>query len=149
MLKNKAAFFPLPGELDLVQIVRLKKAGFRIAVLGYFPEHSESGCWQVGKTLKTAWGIDTLLACNHAPEEYCLCRPPKPLLITTFMDALKLSYDESWFFASTYETVGMGRAAKLTNVVFVPPEHGALKKAVDRVIALQAPTPAPPSLRRI
>lgn len=133
----KVAFFPLPGEIDTEQIARLKAAGFRIAGIAYLPDHAD-----------VPRGAHHMLICDHPPEEHCLCRPPKPLLITTLMSALKASYDESWFFASTYETVGMGRAAKLKNVVFIPPELGALKKAVDRVLALQAPTPAPHKLER-
>jgi hypothetical protein len=141
---SKAAFFPMSGKIDTIEIARLKKAKFLIAMVGYFPHLEEKDIWRAAKELKTIVGMDTLLACAHPPEEHCLCRPPKPYLITTFMTTRNVSYDDSWFFASEYEYVGMGRAAGIKNVVFVRPEFGALKKAVDKALGGQAPTPAPP-----
>lgn len=135
-----------PEALNVAPLAKMKLRGFRLVLVANAPGMSEDSVFSLAKKLHDGYGIDYFLVCSHYPEDNCVCMPPSPYMIQKYAKALNIDLVSSWMFSSSYTTVGMGRAAGVGNVVFVPPEAGALERAVDRACAAVATTPAPPTV---
>lgn len=147
---NRAVFFPVvdtkPEALNVAPLAKMKQRGFRLVLVASAPGMSEDAVFSLAKQLHDGYGIDYFLVCAHYPEDNCVCMPPSPYMIQKYAKALSIDLSESWMFSSSYTTVGMGRAAGIGNVMFVPPEAGALDRAVDRALVRLATTPTPPGV---
>ena len=56
--------------------------------------------------------------CTHRPDEYCVCRKPKPALLRAAADDFNIDLSRSIFIGDSDTDVQAGRAAGCASVLF-------------------------------
>lgn len=101
-IKSPAEFVPIPGSFDA--IAQLKAQGLLVAVAT-----NQSGLARGLFTKATLQAIhhklpplDYLAYCPHGPEDHCDCRKPKPGLLLTICQALKIDIADALFVGDSF-----------------------------------------------
>jgi D-glycero-D-manno-heptose 1,7-bisphosphate phosphatase len=101
-IRTPEEWHPIPGSLEA--IVRLKKAGFRVAVAtnqsgigrGYYTEKTLQAMHQkmqdaLAAVAQEKLQIDAIFYCPHLPTDNCECRKPKPGLLKKIAEHFQCS----------------------------------------------------------
>lgn len=103
----------------------------------------------LAKMLKRELGVSYFAFCGHGKDDGCLCQKPSPMLILRAAKAMGVATAHSAFVGSSYDDVGMARAADIAQVNFVVPNTGGFADAVHRVVLpWVGATPLPPGFER-
>lgn len=94
----------------------LKEAGFLLVVVTNQPDVgmgvvSLSVLDEMHRRMRDALPIDDVRVCTHTRDDGCLCRKPRPGMLTTAAAALGITLDRSFMIGDRESDVAAGRAA--------------------------------------
>lgn len=151
-IKSPNEWHPIPGSLEA--IVKLNKAGFRIAVAtnqsgiarGYYTEETLHAIHKKMQKLLAEKGgkIDVIFYCPHHPSEKCECRKPQPGLLKKIGQHFQCSLENIPFIGDSACDVEAAMAAKATpifiteteNLTLPYPYFKNLEKAVEHILQI-------------
>jgi D-glycero-D-manno-heptose 1,7-bisphosphate phosphatase len=103
----------LDGVNDAV--AELRRQNFELVVVTNQPDISRGLMMQSELDLMTkavfALGVHHVLICPHSDEDSCLCRKPKPGLLTQYLDLLDCKPTELWMIGDREVDMQAGIAA--------------------------------------
>jgi D-glycero-D-manno-heptose 1,7-bisphosphate phosphatase len=104
----------LPGTAR--EIARLKRHGFRIAVVTNQPDVAkklilESDLERMNARLLAELAVDLVKVCPHAQDEGCACRKPAPKMLLDAAAELGVAAGRSYMVGDRWSDVEAGRAA--------------------------------------
>jgi D-glycero-D-manno-heptose 1,7-bisphosphate phosphatase len=103
----------LDGVNDAV--AELRRQNFELVVVTNQPDISRGLMMQSELDLMTkavfALGVHHVLICPHSDEDSCLCRKPKPGLLTQYLDSLDCKPTELWMIGDREVDMQAGIAA--------------------------------------
>ena len=110
----------------------LKAAGFLLVVVTNQPDVGKgvipmATIDEMHRRLRSALPIDDIQVCTHTREDHCLCRKPKPGMLTTASAALEISLDCSFMIGDRESDIAAGRAAGC-KTVFIDLDYSAEPK---------------------
>jgi D-glycero-D-manno-heptose 1,7-bisphosphate phosphatase len=118
-VKSPDEWIPLPGSLEA--IARLKKSGYFVAVAtnqsgiarGYYTKETLDAIHAKFFRLLKEYNatIDTLLFCPHVDEDLCLCRKPKPGMITQLLKQFSATPQNTFMVGDSARDLLAGQAA--------------------------------------
>ena len=117
----------LPGAREAV--VRLKRAGWRIAVVSnqrgvarglVSPETLTEIEERIQADLGPDAALDGFFYCPHDLDEGCDCRKPRPGLIVRASAELEVEPGGSWMIGDDESDVAAGRAAGCSTILIAP-----------------------------
>lgn len=127
-IRTPDEWYPIPGSLEA--IVRLKKAGFRVAVAtnqsgigrGYFTEATLQAIHQKMQDTLMAEAqeklqIDAIFYCPHVPTDNCECRKPKPGLLKQIAEHFQCNLTQIPFIGDKCTDVEAALAVNATPIL--------------------------------
>lgn len=118
-IKSPDEFIPFPGSLE--SIVRLNRAGFRVAVAtnqsglgrGLFDQETLDQIHSKLQRLLSEMGgsIDKIEFCPHTPDDGCLCRKPRTLMLEKIGNYFGSSLKGVYMIGDTEKDVLAARGA--------------------------------------
>lgn len=79
--------------------------------------------WMLKEFEKNNIKISQVEYCPHRPEDNCICRKPRTLLIENILENYKIDLDESWFIGDKKSDILCAINAEIKNSVQVKSGH--------------------------
>jgi D-glycero-D-manno-heptose 1,7-bisphosphate phosphatase len=113
----------------------LKDAGFLLVVVTNQPDVgrgviSRSVIDEMHRRMRNALPIDDIRVCPHSRDDGCLCRKPRPGMLTEAAAALGIALDRSFMIGDRESDVAAGRAAGC-QTIFIDLDYAAEPKPRD------------------
>jgi D-glycero-D-manno-heptose 1,7-bisphosphate phosphatase len=110
----------LPIDESINAIVRLKRAGFKVAIAtnqsgigrGFYSESALSAMHNKLADLLAAFdvAVDYIAYCPHSPSAHCACRKPKPGLLSEIAEALSVDIRDAIMVGDSLRDLQAGMA---------------------------------------
>lgn len=118
--RTQADFRLLPGAVEAV--ARLRKAGFLAVVVTNQPDvrtgHIAPEVMEAMHADLRRWtGVDDIRCCVHVDADGCLCRKPKPGMLTAAAAERGIDLAASYMVGDRWRDVAAGRAAGCRTVL--------------------------------
>lgn len=112
-------FHILPDVSDAIQ--KLKTEGYLVVVVSNQPDIARKlmetqELDQMSAQLQTL-GVDAIRICPHDGSDECLCRKPKPGLLTSFLDSLVPGPTEIWMVGDSESDIVAGIAVNARTIL--------------------------------
>jgi D-glycero-D-manno-heptose 1,7-bisphosphate phosphatase len=117
--RTVADFKILPGVPEA--LAKLKKAGFLLVVATNQPDVGRgdmagSELEAMHDAMMAALPIDQIKVCPHDDRDSCLCRKPKPGMLTTAAEEKGIDLSKSYMVGDRWRDVDCGTAAGVTSI---------------------------------
>ena len=118
-IKTPEEWKPIPGSLEAIAL--FNKNGYKVIVITnqsgigreFYTESTLAEIHQKMHRLTEEKGgeIDAIYICPHTPDDLCLCRKPKPGLLTRFAKEKKASLTDCYFIGDKLADIQAAEAA--------------------------------------
>lgn len=107
-------FALLPGAAEAVRALR--RAGLMTVVVTNQPDVARAQLdWRelerMHGLLRRWVRLDAILTCTHDDRDHCICRKPRPGMLTRARRALDIALDRSFLIGDSLKDIAAGRAA--------------------------------------
>ena len=114
----------LDGVSDAIE--KLRRQNYELVVVTNQPDISRGLMLQDELDQMTqavfALGVHEVLICTHSDEDACLCRKPKPGLLTQYLESLDSEPTEIWMIGDREVDMQAGRAVQARTIQIVTAE---------------------------
>jgi D-glycero-D-manno-heptose 1,7-bisphosphate phosphatase len=118
-IKTPEEWNPIPGSLEAIAL--FNKNGYKVIVItnqsglgrGFYAESTLVEMHKKMHRLTREKGgeIDAIYVCPHTPDDQCLCRKPKPGLLTRFAKEKNTSLEKIYFIGDKLADIQAAEAA--------------------------------------
>lgn len=118
-IKTTDEWIPIPKSLEAIAL--FNRHGYKVAVItnqsgigrGFYSEATLTNMHKkMHRLVKEKKGeIESIYICPHTPEDNCLCRKPKPGLLTTFAKEKKALLSNIFFIGDKLADIQAANAA--------------------------------------
>jgi len=118
-IKTPEEWNPIPGSLEAIALFTTN--GYKVIVItnqsgvgrGFYTKSTLAEMHKKMHRLAQEKGgeIDTIYVCPHTPDDLCLCRKPKPGLLTKFAKEKNTSLADSYFIGDKLADIQAAEAA--------------------------------------
>jgi D-glycero-D-manno-heptose 1,7-bisphosphate phosphatase len=137
----------LDGVSDAIEILR--QQNYELVVVTNQPDISRGLMVQTELDKMTqavlALGVHQVLICPHSDEDACLCRKPKPGLLTQYLESLDSEPSELWMIGDREVDMMAGDSAGATTVLISlsrneneSPQHAVASNLLEAVELLRS-----------